>query len=189
MNEERLLHYIRQITPISDEGFAKLASIAAHHTFRKAEHLLEQGHVCKDYYLVDSGYLRTYYHKDGSAINIHFTFEGGFTTVLNSLKDRMPSQFTIEAGEKATVWIFDRKALADLCTASPEVLLFSRRLVSRMLMASEESNNLFKMYTPLERYRYLEKNSPDMLQRVPLSQIASYLGVKRETLSRLRSKK
>jgi CRP-like cAMP-binding protein len=109
--------------------------------------------------------------------------------VLNSLKARMPSDFTIEAGEAAGVWVFDRVVLADLCAEWPPIMLFSRRLVSRMLMESEESNNLFKMYTPQERYHYIEKNNPALLQRVPLSQIASYLGVARETLSRIRSKK
>jgi len=47
---------------------------------------------------------------------------------------------------------------------------------------------MFKMYTPTERYRYIEKNNPRLLQRVSLTQIASYLGIARETLSRIRAK-
>lgn len=189
MNTEGLQHYIRLITPMSDENLVLLEQTANHLTLKKGEHLLDQGQICRYYYLVDTGYLRTYHHKDGVAINIHFTFEGGFTTVLNSLKTPMPSLFTIEAGEPSSVWTLERKALADLCNVSPEIMLFSRRLISRMLLASEENNNLFKMYTPLERYRFIEQHNPQMLQRVSLSQIASYLGVTRETLSRLRSKK
>jgi hypothetical protein len=58
-----------------------------------------------------------------------------------------------------------------------------------MLLASEAHSDLFKIYTPTERYRYIEKNNPKLLQRISLSQMASYLGIARETLSRIRAKK
>jgi len=58
-----------------------------------------------------------------------------------------------------------------------------------MLLIAEEHINFYKMYTPTERYHYIEKNNPQLLQRVSLSQMASYLGVTRETLSRIRAKR
>ena len=66
---------------------------------------------------------------------------------------------------------------------------FFRRLALNMLVASEEHSDMFKISTPTERYRYIEKNNPQLLQRISLSQIATYLGVTRETLSRIRGKK
>ncbi len=189
MDTEELQKYIRQIRPMSDESLSLLVQMAENRKLKKSEHLLEEGNVCDKYYLVEKGYLRTWFYKDGSEINIHFTLEGGFTTIPNSSKARMPSKFTIEAGEASSVWLFDRRVLADLCTMSNDIMLFSRRLLSRMLVEAEEVSNIIKIYTPSERYRYIEKNNPALLQRVTLSQLASYLGVARETLSRIRSKK
>ncbi len=59
----------------------------------------------------------------------------------------------------------------------------------QMLLASETRGDLLKIYTPAERYHYIERNTPHVLQRVPLSHLASFLGVSRETLSRIRAKK
>jgi len=70
----------------------------------------------------------------------------------------------------------------------PQISIFVRRLAIHVLLASEEHSNLFKIYTPTERYRYIEQNNPKLLQRVSLSQMASYLGVTRETISRIRAK-
>jgi CRP-like cAMP-binding protein len=80
-------------------------------------------------------------------------------------------------------------AIPEQFKSYPVIALFVRRLAIRLLLASEEHSNLFKLYTPTERYRYIEKNKPELLQRISLSQIASYLGVTRETLSRIRRKK
>jgi CRP-like cAMP-binding protein len=186
MENNQIFNYIRQISALPDQHLALLVKDAVCKVLKKGECLIRQGQVHNDYYLVQSGYLRTFYDKEGVDINIHFTFEGSFTNDLKSLKSRQPSMFTIAAGESTVVWVFNRKALADLCNTSADILLFSRRLLSVLLIRSEEHSSLFKIYTPAERYRYIEKNNPGLLQRVSLSQLASYLGVTRETLSRIR---
>jgi CRP-like cAMP-binding protein len=117
---------------------------------------------------------------------LNFTFEGNYTTNLKSIYSQQPSEFTIEAGECTVVWIFDfseRFQLDDM------IVLFIRRVIAFMLIAAEEQSNFYKIYTPTERYHYIEKNNPQLLQRISLSQLASYLGVTRETLSRIRAKK
>jgi CRP-like cAMP-binding protein len=68
-------------------------------------------------------------------------------------------------------------------------MLFSRRLLSRLLVDTSVHNNLLRIYSPAERYQYIEKNNPQLLQRVSLSHMASYLGMTRRTLTRIRGKK
>ena len=142
-----------------------------------------------DYYFVEEGYLRSCYNKDGTEINLRFTFEGEVTTNFKSLKTEIPSEFIIEAGEKTIVRVFDRKTLFELSVNNPEIMLFTRRVVTCLLIESEEHGNWFKIFTPLERYRYIQNNKPWILQRVSISHLASYLGVTRETLTRIRRKK
>jgi CRP-like cAMP-binding protein len=71
----------------------------------------------------------------------------------------------------------------------PQIVLFIRRLSIHILLASEEHSTFFKTHTPTERYLYIEEHNPRLLQRISLSQLASYLGVTRETLSRIRGKR
>ena len=190
MDHTSLPAYIKQVSKrIADEDISLIISCAIGRKLKKGEPVLMEGEVCRSFYLVDKGYLRTWYNKDGATINLNFTFEGDFTTNIKSLKSHEVSEFTIEAGEETYIWIFDLDTIAKDFNSHPQIVLFIRRLGMHMLLASEEHGNLFKMYNPTERYRYIEKNNPKLLQRISLSQIASYLGVTRETLSRIRGKK
>jgi CRP-like cAMP-binding protein len=157
-------------------------------SYKKGEAILKEGEICQAFFLVAKGYLRSYYDKDGVQINVNFTFEGNFTANLKSYRNRTPSEMVIEAAEDTTVWIFNFRILFNQLNDHPEIARFVRRLAISLLLASEEHSDLFKIYTPTERYRFIEKNNPQLLQRVSLSQIASYLGVTRETLSRIRAK-
>jgi CRP-like cAMP-binding protein len=189
MDRQTLQGYVAPIFELSDEDLSSLMGDAACRRLKKGELLLKQGEVCRSFYLVEKGYLRTWYNKDGVAINLNFTFEGNFASNLKSFRGREPSEINIDAGEDALIWVFEINNLSEKFGSNPEIMRFIRRLAISLLLASEAYSDLFKIYTPTERYRYIEKNNPQLLQRIPLSQMASYLGVKRETLSRIRAKK
>jgi CRP-like cAMP-binding protein len=189
MDNNTLQSYLKRVSKyVSDEDISFLLSWAEKRDLKKGEPLLKEGEVCRAFYLVDNGYLRSWYNKDGIAISLNFTFEGEFAGNLKSVKSRQASELTIEAGENVSVWIFNLDLIAEQFNQLPQLSNFVRRVVVQLLLASEEHSNLFKMYTPTERYLYIEKNKPKLLQRVSLSQLASYLGVTRETLSRIRRK-
>ena len=138
---------------------------------------------------MEKGYLRTYMDKDGLDINTDFTFENNFITNLKSLRSSLPSETTIQAGEASIVYEFDKDVLSELYKASPEIESFGRKLVEQLLIMQEEHTNLFKLFTPTGRYNYLLLNKPQIIQRVSISQLSSYLGIARETLSRIRKKR
>jgi len=190
MDQNTLIASIKKVSArIPDEDIPLLVSCARSRHLKKREALLKEGEVCRGFYLVDQGYLRSWYDKGGVAINLNFTLEGEFTTNIKSFNSRDGSEFTIEAGEDTSIWIFDLDVIRKEFDSHKQIILFIRRLAVHLYLASEEHSKLFKMYTPTERYRYIEKNNPGLLQRISLSQIASYLGVTRETLSRIRAKK
>jgi len=188
MDNQTLREYITKVTSLSDTDYASLLTCVEHRVLKKGVVLLKEGTVCRSFYLVEKGYLRTFYNKDEAVINMNFTFEGEFTSNLKSLRNRLPSEVIIEAGETASVWIFDLDMIMSKFGGNPQMSRFIRHLAISLLLASEAHSDLFKIYTPTERYRYIEKNKPELLQRIPLSQVASYLGVARETLSRIRGK-
>jgi CRP-like cAMP-binding protein len=189
MDHKTLQIYTTPILQLSDEDLSLLAGCAMSRELKKGETLLKEGEVCRSFYLVEKGYLRTYYNKDVIAINLNFTFEGDFTTNFKSFRSRQASEINIKAGEDALVCIFSLNSIVEQFGEYTQIMRFLRRLAIGLLLASEEYSDLFKIYTPTERYRYIEKNNPKLLQRISLSQMASYLGVTRETLSRIRAKK
>ncbi len=188
MDDTILRSAATSIVELSDDDFSLLLSFASQRTLKKGGILLNEGEKCRSFYLVEKGYLRTYYNKDGDAINLNFTFEGSFASNIKSFLNRQPSEIIVEAGEDTLVWIFKFEQVSDFLQTHPQVARFVRRLAMKLLLASEAHSDLFKIYTPTERYRYIEKNNPKLLQRISLSQMASYLGVTRETLSRIRAK-
>jgi CRP-like cAMP-binding protein len=180
---------IIDLTEISLSSLDKLFEIATQRQFTKGEFILKQGQICKTIVFVEKGYLRTFVDKDGTEINTNFTFEGNFTTNLKSLRSSSSSDTTIQAGETTTIYEFDRDKLIELYKVSPEIESFGRKLLEQLLIAQEEYTNLFKIYSPTKRYQYFQTNKPEILQRINLSQLASYLGIARETLSRIRKNK
>lgn len=188
MMDQKLENAIRKISDLTEEELSLLMGNVEKRHLQKGDKLLKAGEVCRALYLVDTGYLRTWYDKDGSIINLNFTMEGDFAANLKSSKSKLPSEVNIEAGENADVWVFSLDGIRASAKSNTQLAVFTRRLAIRLLLASEEHSELFKIYTATERYRYIEKNRPNLLQRISLSQMASYLGVTRETLSRIRAK-
>ena len=150
--------------------------------------MIRQGEICRSFYFVENGYLRTFYDNDGTIVNMNFTFEGNFTTDVKSFRKRKATELIIEAGENSAIWVFDLSKLSGKYPPGSKVPTFIRRLAIDILLASLAHSELLKLHTPTERYRYIELHHPSLLQRVSLSHIASYLGIARETLSRIRGK-
>lgn len=155
----------------------------------KGEMIVKEGQVCKTIVFVEKGYLRTFVNKEGIDVNTAFTFENEFATHLKSLRNAVAADASIQAGEPSVVYEFNKDELLQLYELSPEIESFGRKLLEQLLVMQEEHTNLFKLYTPAERYQYLLTHQPPILQRISLSQLASYLGVTRETLSRIRKKR
>jgi len=185
-----LYHKITELAEfIPASSLERLFQTITKRTIEKGETLLKQGQICHTIFFVESGYLRVFIEKDATEINTDFIFENNFVTNLKSLRQSIPSETTIQAGESALVYEFNKDKLMILYKDSPEIESFGRKLLEQLLIASEEHSNLFKIFSPTERYKYLQANKPQLLQRISLSHIASYLGIARETLSRIRKSK
>ncbi|AHM62776.1 Crp/Fnr family transcriptional regulator [Flammeovirgaceae bacterium 311] len=174
---------------IPEASLDKLFGLINYKQIAKGDYILNQGQICCNIVFVEKGLLRSFIVKEGIVINTGFTIENNFTTNLKSLRSSLPSDVSIQAGEDSAIYEFPRDALFSLYKESPEIESFGRKLLEQLLMEQEEHTNLFKIYTPAERYQFMQKNKPEITQRVSLTQLASYLGVARETLSRIRKLK
>jgi CRP-like cAMP-binding protein len=188
MIKENLCKKIAEMSVMSDAGRELLFSCAQQMSFAKGECLLAEGQISKHLYFVEKGRLHTYFNGDAKDIMISFTLEGNFTGNINSLKKEQPSQYIIETGENSVITLFEKNHLLKLYSQSSEIELLCRKILGTFLLESNEQIDFFKLHTPMERYNFLVKNKPEMIKKIPVSQLASYLGVARETLSRIRKR-
>ncbi|QNL48008.1 Crp/Fnr family transcriptional regulator [Olivibacter sp. SDN3] len=186
---KNLLKYIYSLTDFSDESWKQLQGALTKREFKKNELLLKEGEVCNALFYIDKGYCRSYYSLDGIAKNTGFYFENDLTTNINSFGSGQKSMYNIIACEPLTTIIFNKEPLFQAAKHAPEIEILGRHCIRLFAAKQEEFANLFKLYAAKDRLAYLEKNHPMLLQRVPLSQLASFLGVARETLSRIRNRR
>lgn len=184
-----LFSFIQSITSFSEESYDIIQPVLKEMDFKKRDYLLKEGEVSNSIFFIEKGYCRTYYNKDGKDINTGFFFENDFVTNLNSLTKREKSQYNIQACEALWVVKLDRTKLLEAYTKSQQIETLGRKLLEKMMGNHEWHSDMFKLLTSQERYEYLEKHQPQMVQRVTLTQMASYIGVSRETLSRIRNKR
>lgn len=184
-----LLAYIRSLTSFSDTSWKLLQPALTKKAFKKNEFLLKQGEVCNSLFYIDSGYCKSYYEIDGVLKNTGFYFENEIATNLNSFGSGQKSEFNIAACEPLTAIVFDKEALFHATKQANEIERLGRNCIRLFATKQEGFSTLFKLYSAQERLEYLETKHPEMIQRVPLAQLASFLGVARETLSRIRKRR
>jgi CRP-like cAMP-binding protein len=138
-------------------------------------------------YLIITGSARSYYLQDGIEVHTWFAFEGELAGSLSNFND-LPSRETIELLEPSTVLVFDIKALKRLMTENLQVAHFVHAAILEHALYLEDRIYRTHLRSASERLSALLEHEPEILRRVPLTFIASFLGISRETLSRIRSK-
>ncbi|MEJ7768811.1 MAG: Crp/Fnr family transcriptional regulator [Chitinophagaceae bacterium] len=154
----------------------------------KQQFLLQEGDICRYTAFVVKGMLRTYsVDEKGVEHILQFAQEGGWLADLYSFFTNEPSHFNIEALEDCQLLLITRSSWDLLLEKIPALERFFRILVQNNLVATQRRLIGSFSESAEEQYVKLIKMYPDCVQRVPQYMIASYLGITRETLSRIRS--
>lgn len=159
--------------------------------------LLREGAVSKKSFFVLKGCLRVSFNNQGKDITTQFFFEGQGVASIESFRTGKPSLFSIEAIEPSRLYVLAKKDFEAIVAQSPVIReeiehhireeiehhIFNRLLLYQHLFISRIKDS------PEERYHDLLRNHPEILQRVPLHYIASYLGITPVSLSRIRNRR
>ena len=186
---EKLRSYIHSLIDLSEEGWKALRPSLTTAEYKKGDCLLQAGTVCNNLFFITTGYCRAFFRKGDLEINTNFFFESEIATNNDSFWTGENSEFSIQACEKITTIVFDRPTLLNAGQENHEIATLGRLCLHQTAAKLENHVSLYKLMTAQERYEYLEKHHPMMLQRVPLNQLSSYLGIARETISRIRSRR
>ncbi len=184
-----LLKFIHSLTNFSDESWDLLQPALTKREFKKNELLLKEGQVCNSLFYIDIGFCKNYYEIDGVVKNTGFFFENEIATNISSFANGQKSEFNIIACEPLKTIVFDKERLFQISEQSIEIETLGRNCIRLFATKQEEFSKIYKLYSSQERYEYIEKNYPELIQRVSLSQLATFLGVTRETLSRIRKRR
>ena len=148
--------------------------------------LHEKGTVCEHIYLIQKGLARTFFYKDGKDITVHLASEGEVITAVDSIISLKKSRYNVELLEDSEVYSISYEALQSLLSQHPEYEKYVRLVLERMYTEGADRIEEFLFFSAKERYDNLVKTRPQLIQRVNLGHIASYLGMTQETLSRIR---
>ncbi len=183
-----LEQYLENNIPgLTKEEISLICLKAAFKKLRKKQLLLEEGEICRHKVFVIKGLLRNYsMHHNGNEYVMKFTAENGWTTDPDSYNNRVPSAYNIEALEPSEIIMWTRDNFDELKSAIPLLATFSERIITAN-MSLVQNRILLNISASAEK-RYLDfiETFPHIFHRVPLHMIASYLGVSRETLTRIR---
>jgi len=182
------LEAVRKVAPFDEAAWALLRAVMVPRRLAKNDFLVQPGQPCRHIYLVQHGLLRSFHLKEGDERNVAFAPENTFLTDLKSLRTGQPTGLFMQALEPSTVWGIAKTDLMERYQQSHQVESFGRNLLESMLEKQEEYTSWFTLYSAKERYERLVQQQPALVQRLSLGHLASYLGVRRETLSRLRAR-
>jgi len=159
------------------------------HSYPRHHILHHEATVCNDLYLIKTGIARAFYYKDGQDITAHFAFEKTSITAIDSFIQRKRSRYNIELLEDSTLATVAHKDLYGLLEEKPAYEKFVRMYLEQIYIDLAERVEDLLFNTAKERYHKLLEKNPEILQRVHLKHIASYVGITQETLSRIRAVK
>ena len=154
--------------------------------FKKGTILLREGQVPSKCYMIVEGCVREYLLKDGEEISTAIFTEGD-TFTPPSLKNR-PSNHYWVCVEDCILTISNKSYEEEIRAAIPRLDSIFKEIVIEKINKSKEEWSQFVSSSPEERYHNLLKTKPHLLDRVPHYQIASYLGIKPQSLSRIRKR-
>ncbi len=184
-----VIDYFNSITPLPEALVSDILERAVVREYKKEEFILKAGKISSHTSWILKGLIRSYYEKDGEEITTKFLWEGAPITSVYSYYNRKPGNENIVAMEETTLASLHYDDMQYLYETYPAFNVIGRVITEKYLYMLEiEVYNLRKQKAE-DRYQFIVKHFPHLLQRVPLKYLATYLGMNLETLSRIRGKK
>lgn len=178
-----------QFSPLDESATLDLLNKLKSQSISKGDFLLKEGNVCRYLFYIEHGLTKTCFTKDYKEFIMRFFPENSIFTVLDSFITQTSSTYSIVALEKTSVSYISHSDVTGLCRTHHCFETFFRKLVSLA------SINMMKRISEMleengtERYKHFVEENNQLLQRVSLGDLASYLGITQVSLSRIRAKK
>mgnify|MGYP000458702887 CR=1 FL=1 len=182
-----LFDFISKYVSLTEDEKNAIVSLDIFHSVKKGTTLLKEGQKSKESYFVLKGCIRAYYILDSEEKTTAFYTEMEALTppcVVN----KTPSEYYVSCVEDTILLISNSDMEAEINSKFPKFEIMCRMLSEELLAKQRIDFDAFKTSSPEQRYLNLLESRPDLIQRVPQHQLASFLGIKPQSLSRLRAR-
>ena len=186
--KNEILHNLNKFVTLDQGEFDHFYSSLVLKELKKGEHLFYAGNICRDVYFIVNGCLMYYYSVNGEQKIGQFFFEGTWIGDLYSFLSKNPSKMNVSAIEPSSLLALSYENMQKLYVEIPKLERFGRLLIEQTFIHSQQRSASFLTKSPTEKYLTLVKSRPKVVSRVPQYMIASFLGIKPESLSRIRKK-
>lgn len=186
--ENKLVNYFSSITPLSREEADGIAESMQVKSYEKGEYLLREGQIARSSYFILEGCVREYILNDGEEKTTNFFTEEQWAISLNSFNPQNTSKHNWVCTENTVVVVGDEEQSQKLFKKFPRLETVSRIVMEAVFSELMEAATSYTTDSPEQLYKKLLDSRPDLFQRIPQYQLASYIGVKPESLSRIRKR-
>ncbi|GAB1447305.1 Crp/Fnr family transcriptional regulator [Bacteroidota bacterium] len=184
---DKLFVFLEKYLSLTEDEKQVIVSLDIFHSIKKGTVLLEEDQVSTNSFFVLNGCLRTYYIIDGEEKTTAFYTEmEGITP--HCVMSKRPSEYYVSAVEDSLIIVSNLEMEEVINSKFPRFEILCRRLSEDRLAKKQIDLDEFKTSSPEQRYLNILEKRPDLIQRVPQHQLASYLGIKPQSLSRLRAR-
>jgi CRP-like cAMP-binding protein len=183
---DKFLQSLNLIYPVSPDLHEHLLDKLKLVILPKKGFLLKEGRICKNIYFINKGLARCFYIKEDKEVSSWFMKEGDLIISVESYFKQQPSYENIQAIEECELFSLSYEELHVIYHKFPEFNFIARVITEKYYTLSEQRLFSLRMQRASERYAHLMNHFPEIIQRVPSTFIASYLGITLETLSRIK---
>jgi CRP-like cAMP-binding protein len=185
---EALFNSIAYFVPVGEAEKEIISTLFTEKQFKKGEPFLQEGKVCRQVGFIIKGLMRYYLTQDGEEKTFYFAKENEFVSNYESFVPQVPSLKSIEALEDTTAYVISYDNLNRLYSTMANGERMGRLIIEQVFVQALQNLNSFYSDTPEQRYEKLLQTHPDLQQRIPQYYIASCVGVKPQSLSRIRKR-
>lgn len=182
-----LFNFLSKYVTLTEEEKNAIVSLDIFHSVKKGTILLKEGQKSKESYFVLKGCIRTYYEIDAEEKTTAFYTEMEALTPPCVIS-KTPSEYYVSCTEDCILLISNSDMEAEVNAKFPKFESLCKKLSEELLAKERMDFDEFKTSSPEQRYLNLLEKRPDLIQRVPQHQLASYLGIQPQSLSRLRAR-
>jgi len=186
---EQLRKHFEEIVPLTDEEFDGIYSFFKYKKLKKHQYLIQENEQVMHIYFVLKGLLKaSFIDNEGKEHIVQFAMENWWISDFNSFYNEVPSSMTIDCLEEVELVYVSRENLEKICAENQKIEHFFRIKNSFGYVALQQRILSLLTTNAKDRFERFSVQYPQLLQRISKTIIASYLGVSRETLSRISSK-
>jgi CRP-like cAMP-binding protein len=186
---KNFINQFQEFSLLDDAAKLDLISVARLHHFKKGEVIHPVGNVCRHLYFVNKGLVKIFSFKGGKEFIMRFFSESQIFSVFDSFLTKTPANFTIFALEDSSVTLISYNEMETLSRKHPALDIFFRKVISDTSVRKTKRIQEMLLEDSTWRYQdFIEKNK-HLVHRISLGDVAKYLGITQQSLSRIRSQK